>query len=352
VAALNGAPEAGGAGKPVQPTRRALEALVRALASRGVESRQGRLSDAERERREGWARVALRTIDRFGLHVMTPGMAGYPEPFRDLHDPPAAVFGAGALALLGTPMVAIVGTRSCTGRGLDQAGRIARGLADAGVTVVSGLALGIDGAAHRAAGAARTVAVVGCGLDVAYPPRHRALQRAIARQGLLLSEHLPGAPPFGFHFPRRNRMIAALASAVVVVEAPEKSGALITADHALELGRAVLAVPGPRGAGRSSGTNRLIEEGATVVTTAREVLDVLGLPAGGLAGEADPPPLDLHGVGLALWRSLGPDPRHVDEVVGDLGLDPHYGLASLLALEIQGYARKLPGMRFTRRERL
>jgi DNA processing protein len=327
---------------PVRPHRRTLEALVRRLAVRP------RMGDAERAGAEGWARTALATIDRFGLHVLTPDTAGYPEAFRELDSPPAAVFGAGRLALLDTPLVAIIGTRSCTERGLDAAARIARGLADAGVTVVSGLALGIDGAAHRAAGPDRTIGVLGCGLDVAYPPRHRSLQRQIARQGLLLSEQLPGAPPRGFHFPRRNRMIAALARAVVVVEAPHRSGALITADLALDLGRTVLVVPGPKDGRASAGTNRLIGEGATVVTSAHEVLDVLGLPPGPPGAEPETPP-DLHGVGLALWRALGHTPRHVDELAGDVGLEPHYSLASLLALEIQGHARKLPGMRFARR---
>jgi DNA processing protein len=349
VAALSRGSAAGPAqpAAPVRPPRRALEAVVRALARPGV--RTGRVDRARAEARaEGFARTALATIDRFGLHVLTPHTPGYPAHFRELAAPPAAVFGAGRLDLLGTPLVAIVGTRSCTDRGLDAAARIARGLAHAGVTVVSGLALGIDGAAHRAAGSDRTIAVLGCGLDVAYPPRHRTLQRDIARQGLVLSEQLPGAPPLSFHFPRRNRLIAALARAVVVVEAPERSGALITADHALELGRTVLAVPGPRAARASSGTNRLIGDGATVVTSAREVLAVLGLPAGETDTEPETPP-DLHGVGLALWRSLGPVPRHVDDLAGDLALEPHYSLASLLALEIKGHARKLPGMRFARR---
>jgi DNA processing protein len=376
VAALNRG-WAGGTAKltgPVRPPRRVLEAMVRALAlpgvggvrmDRAVKGRplttpvapvlealarevRPRLRASEREAAEGWARAALATIDRAGLHVLTPDMAAYPARFRELAAPPFAAFCAGRLELLRNPIVAIVGTRSCTARGLDAAGRIARGLAAAEVTVVSGLALGIDGAAHQAAGPGCTIAVLGCGLDVAYPPRHRSLQREIARQGLLLSEQLPGAPPLAFHFPRRNRMIAALAQAVVVVEAPEKSGALITVDHALELGRTVLAVPGPHGARANAGTNRLIDEGASVVTSAREVLDVLGLPVVAADAEPEPPP-GLHGIGLALWRSLSPTPRHVDELAGEIGLEPHYGLASLLALEIQGHARQLPGLRFARR---
>jgi DNA processing protein len=358
---------------PLRPPRSTLEALVRALTVPGVTTgrvdrllrdparigtewalaalarqARSRLDDGQRQSADGWARAALATIDRHGLHVLTPDMPAYPTQLHGLALPPFALFAAGRLELLRTPMVAIVGTRSCTPRGLDAASRIARGLADAGVTVVSGLALGIDGAAHRAAGPDRTIAVVGCGLDVAYPPRHRHLQRQIARQGLVLTEQPPGAPPISFHFPRRNRLIAALARAVVVVEAPEKSGALLTAERALELGRTILAVPGPRGARTAVGITRLLDDGATLVSGARDVLQALGLPPGPAECEPESPP-DLHGVGLALWRCLGPTPRHVDEIAGEIGLEPRYSLASLLALEIQGHARQLAGMRFARR---
>jgi DNA processing protein len=354
-----------------RPQPAELEALVRALALPGVGSgklrravdgtrdpaaelralagrARSRLKEGERMRAEGWARRALETIERGRIHVLTPQMPGYPATFRHLASPPYAVFAAGRLELLETPMVAMVGTRSCSRYGLDVAARMARGLANAGVTVVSGLALGIDGAAHRAAGADRTVAVLGCGLDVWYPPRHRSLQRDIARRGLLLTEQLPGAVPEAFNFPRRNRMIAALGMGVVVVEAPVRSGALITARHALELGRSVFAVPGRLGAAPSAGTNALIRDGAVLVTEAREILEALDLPIPDAA--ADPPgtPAELHGVGLALWSALGYDPRHVDEVAADVGLAPSQSLASLLALELQGHARQLPGMRFVR----
>lgn len=354
-----------------RPPRPALELLIRALAIPGVGSGRVRraagpagdrrglealarqvlpsLTGAERQRAEGWARTALATIERARLHVLTPEMQQYPEPFRHLAAPPYAVFAAGRLELLETPIVAMVGTRACTAYGREVAARIAGGLAAAGVTVVSGLALGIDGAAHRAAGATRTIAVLGCGVDVFYPPRHRALQREIARGGLLLSEQLPGAPAAAFHFPRRNRMIAALGLGVVVVEAPEKSGALITARHALELGRHVFAVPGALDARASAGTNSLIRDGATLVTGAREVIDGLELPVVAPDGlDEDSPPADLYGVGLALWRAMGHRARHADELAAELGLDAGQSLASLLSLEVQGHARQLPGMRFAR----
>jgi DNA processing protein len=333
---------------PVRPPRSELEALVRDLARRGVSVGRGSLS-AREPRAEGWARRALEILDRFGVHVLVPGMAAYPEPFLELKDRPRAVFAAGRLELLRSPMVAVVGTRSCTERGRAAAERIAGGLAAAGVTVVSGLALGIDGAAHRAAGAGRTIGVLGCGLDVPYPPRHQPLQRQIARQGLLLSEQIPGAPPLGFHFPRRNRMIAALGRGVVVVEAPLRSGALVTAEHGLDLGRHIFAVPGPRGAASSAGSNDLLDDGATLVTSAREILEVLGLPVPAATGDDAARPAGLSGVGLALWQALEGQPRHADELAAELGVEPRHGLASLLALEVQGLARQLPGMRFARR---
>jgi DNA processing protein len=333
---MTGLRPARGAG--ILPPRPQLEAAVRDLIRPRVPpGRDG-----------GWVRSALATIDRGGIHVLTRDMPQYPDAFLELPDPPRVVFAIGRLEILRTPMVAVVGTRSCTGSGREAAARIARGIAAAGVTVVSGLALGIDGAAHQAAGASRTVAILGCGVDVAYPPRHRDLQREIARAGLLLSEQPPGAPAIGFHFPMRNRMIAALASGVVVVEAPHRSGALRTVEHALRLSRPIFVVPGPLGERAAAGSNELIHDGAMLVTTAREVLDELDLPLPPDDFEEDVPPPDLSGVGLALWRSLGAGPRHVDELTAELGLPAHQGLASLLALEVQGYARQLPGMRFVR----
>lgn len=357
-----------GATRPVRPDRERLEALVRALALPGLGS--GRLrnelevsSDSgaavirrveagltrnQRERARGWATRALETIDALGLHVLTPGMAAYPARLRHLPDPPYALFASGRLDLLERgPIVAVVGTRSSSRYGREAARRIAAGIAAAGVPVVSGLALGIDGAAHRAAGAGRTIAVVGSGVDVAYPRSHAALHAEIARDGLILSEQLPGAPPLPHSFPRRNRIIAALASGVVVVEAPLRSGALITARLGLDLGRTIFAVPGRIDAPASEGSNDLIRDGAHLVTGAREILSTLGV-AGPEEDVADSEPGDLHGVGLALWRVLGPEPLQVDAIAGELGVDTHQILASLLSLEVLGHARQLAGMRFVR----
>ncbi len=318
-----------------------------AVFERLAERVSRRLSPGEKARARGWGSRALATIRTRGLHVLTPRMPQYPPRLLHLDVPPYPLFAEGRLELLDGPAVAVVGTRACTATGLEAASRIAVGIAAAGVAVVSGLARGIDGAAHRAAGPSRTIGVLGCGIDVSYPRQHADLQAAIGREGLLLSEQLPGTPAAAYNFPRRNRILAALATGVVVVEAPATSGALITAGIAADLGRTVCAVPGAVNSPASEGSNALIRDGAELVTSAAEVLSTLDLPLPPPEAEDAPPP-ELTGVGLALWRSMGACPRHVDELSGELGLDVGQGLASLLALEIQGHARQLPGLRFAR----
>lgn len=359
-------------GRTVRPSSDVLEALLLAAALpevgggrlRGaLEGRAGpksglerlaaaagaRLGAVERDRARGWAWRALETLERERVHVLLPGGDHYPPRLLRLPQPPCPLFARGRLELLETPMVAVVGTRRATPYGREAAHRIAWGIGAAGVTVISGLARGIDGEAHRAAGVARTVGVLGCGIDVFFPREHRELQEAIGREGLLLTEQLPGAPPARHNFPRRNRIIAGLARGVVVVEAPAKSGALSTARQAVDGGIDVFAVPGRIGEWRSAGTNALIRDGeAELVTGAREVLAALGLPLPPADYEEEIPPSELEGQGLALWRVLGRQPKHVDEIAVAVGLESHRSLASLLALEVQGHARQLPGMRFVR----
>lgn len=305
------------------------------------------LGAGDRTRAAGWARRALETIRRDDIHVLVRGLTPYPPGLLPLERPPLAVFARGRLELLERPMIGVVGTRAMTPYGREAAHRIAAGIAASGAIVVSGLALGVDGVAHRAAGPARTVAVLGCGVDVVFPKAHGELQAAIGREGLLLSEQLPGTPPARHRFPLRNRIIAALARAVVVVEAPPGSGALSTAARARDQGRDVFAVPGPIGARGSLGTNALIRDGATLVTSAREVLAALGLPAPSVE-EAELPPPELEGQALALWRALDREPRHAEDVAARAGLDPQRGLSSLLALELRGHARQVAGLRFAR----
>jgi len=206
-----------------------------------------------------------------------------PQLLRAIHDPPPGLFvrGAGDLSLLERPAVAVVGARACSGYGASVARSVARELAAAGLLVVSGLARGIDAEAHRGAldADAPTVAVLGCGVDRDYPAAHAEVARRIAASGLIVSEYAPGVEPAPWRFPARNRIVAGLCAATVVVEARERSGALITADLALEEGREVFTVPGEISSSLSAGTNALLKLGATPLTSAADVLASFGLDA-------------------------------------------------------------------------
>lgn len=209
------------------------------------------------------------------IQLLYPNSPHYPKRLLDLADPPSPLYICGDPALFHMPAIAIVGSREASLQGLYIASELSRGLAEAGFLVISGLARGIDGAAHRAAlsrGAYRTAAVCGTGLHRTYPHEHHGLAKAIARSGLLISEFAPELGPKPFHFPRRNRLIAALALGVVVVEATTKSGSLITARLALELGREVFAVPGSILGGRSEGCHGLIQNGAKLVHVLEDIL--------------------------------------------------------------------------------
>lgn len=324
--------------------RRALAAPAEALGERAAAERGT-------ARIHGWVERALETIARWGVAVLKRESAAYPAVLRELHDPPALLFALGRLELLGRPAVAVVGSRHPTVYGAQAAAMLAADLSRAGVVVVSGMARGIDGAAHAAALGGGTIGVLGCGIDVVYPPEQAPLYERVAGEGLLLSEFLPGEPPLPHHFPRRNRVIAALARGVLVVEATERSGAMATVRHALELGRDVYAVPGPIGRPTSAGTNRLIQEGAKLVTTAADVLEELGMAAAAPGGETSAPPgppAGLAGDRLALWAALGDEPCHVDVIAAACGIRSEAALVALLDLELLGHARRLPGMQFVR----
>jgi DNA processing protein len=281
------------------------------------------------------------------MRVVPMGAGAYPERLRELEDPPPVVFLRGRADLLLRPAaVAIVGSRHATAYGRRTAAWLGGALARAGVVVVSGLALGIDAEAHRGALAARggTIAVLGAGADLVHPPSHGALFEAIARDGLLVSEFPPGTAPLPHHFPRRNRLMAALAHAVVVVEAAERSGALITVEHAQDLGRDVLAVPGPIDAPTSAGTNALIADGAVPVLGPDVILRELGVRVEAAASSGPPPGSD----GAAVWAVMGGGPVAVDELAGRAGLSSPRALAALSLLELEGWAVQSPGGRFAR----
>jgi DNA processing protein len=264
------------------------------------------------------------------------GERGYPPLLTRIPDPPPSLWlrGDADPGVLAEPAVAIVGARACSGYGRSVARMLAGGVAEAGAVVISGLARGIDGEAHRGAlaVAGKTVAVLGCGVDRDYPAAHAELARAIAAAGgLVVSEYEPGVEPAPWRFPARNRIIAGLASATVVVEARERSGALITADFALEDGREVLAVPGEITNALSAGANGLLRQGATPVTAVRDVLDALGLEPRPLVEAALDDP-----AATAVLDALGAGAGTADELARATGLAAGDLATALTMLELAG----------------
>jgi DNA processing protein len=270
------------------------------------------------------------------------GQEGYPPLLAELHDPPSRLhLRGGPLELLARPAVAIVGARSCSPYGAQVARGLAQSLAAAGLVIVSGLARGVDAEGHRGALAVGglTVAVLGCGIDRDYPRVHAELASRIAESGLVISEYPPGIEPSPWRFPARNRIIAALAQATVVVEARERSGALITADFALELGREVFAVPGEITSALSAGTNDLLRQGATPLLSADDVLTALGIEP---IPEALPDGLSPES--LALLERLTDGPRTLDELVRATEGDPAGLAAALTELELAGLIAAADGV--------
>lgn len=276
----------------------------------------------------------------------------YPAWLRMVPDPPPVLWVRGDLHVFEQPSVAIVGSRGASQYAKVVARKLAAGLADAGVVVTSGMARGVDGAAHAGCldAGGRTVAVVGTGVDVVYPAEHAELAERIANAGVLVSELEPGAPPNAWHFPRRNRIISGLSRAVVVVEASEKSGSLITARLALEQGREVMAVPGSVLYGQNRGAHALIKDGATPVEDAADILDALGLRGRASGGALPPTPSgEVAPVApiQAVLESAGPDGMDVDELAKATGLDAEALFAALTALEIDGQAERLSGGKYS-----
>jgi DNA processing protein len=265
-----------------------------------------------------------------------------PELLQQIHDPPRALFlrGAADPEILARPAVAIVGARACSSYGAQVARMLGRELAAAGLVVVSGLARGIDGEAHRGAldAGGLTIAVLGCGIDRDYPAAHAELARRICEQGLVVSEYEPGVEPAPWRFPARNRIIAGLTAVTVIVEARERSGALITADFALEDGREVFAVPGEITGALSRGTNRLLRQGATPLTTADDVLELFGLAASQRARMPE-----VGASAAAVLERLADGAASADELARATGLEPGPLAAALTELELAGFASEADG---------
>ncbi len=281
----------------------------------------------------------------------------YPPRLRHLHDPPRTLFCRGHLSALEQPSVAIVGSRRSTAYGRRVAEELAREAARAGWCVVSGMALGIDAAAHRGcmAGGGVTLAVLGSGVDRAYPRSHASLMTRILQRGLVLSEHEPGVSPRPHHFPRRNRILAALADRVVVVEAAKRSGALITAAVAADLGRDVWAVPGSIFSSNTGGTHRLLEDGAIPVSSLEAWRISLAEGAEGLDSPGDVPPSSqlalrphLAGLPRQVWEALEAEPLSLEGLADALGTPGREILPVLASLELEGWLERRPGPTYLR----
>lgn len=308
---------------------------------------------------DGWPTLRARTeawLQEPAHHLLTLGDPHYPEALLTTPDPPVLLHVAGDPAALSCPRaLAIVGSRHATPQGLANARAFAAALAARGTAIVSGLAAGIDGAAHEGALQAGgiTVAAVGTGLDRVYPPRHQALaQRIVADGGALLSEYPLGSPPRPQHFPRRNRLIAGLTHGTLVVEATLESGSLITAQLAAQLGREVFAIPGSIHAPQSKGCHALIRQGAKLVETVEhieeELLAVWGAPAKAPAQARAPSPGVPAGGDDPVLQALGHDPLSFDELQARCGWDTAELQAHLLTLELDGVVARLPGGRLQR----
>jgi DNA processing protein len=277
-----------------------------------------------------------------GIEVLTPVDEAYPGPLRSIPDPPPAVFVNGVVP--DTVSVALVGSRKATATGIETARALGLALSERGVCVVSGLALGVDAAAHEGAVEAGgpTVGVLGCGIDVVYPRRNRGLFQSVRRHGALISEYYLGEAPLAWRFPARNRIIAGLAGTVVVVEAPEHSGALITARHALDAGHDVWAVPGPPGVRECRGSNGLLADGAGVLWDISEFVDLVArerrVPVVDRAfGDVQPLPSGLEDTEAAVLSGVGFEPRGVDAVAKRSGVEMPEVLTALALLELKGF---------------
>ena len=301
------------------------------------------------------------------MEIVTILDEDYPELLRQIHDPPPFLYVRGELLPEDQKALAIVGSRQCSEYGRAVARRISQELARRGFTIVSGLARGIDGAAHEGALSVggRTLGVLGCGVDVAYPLEHLSLKEAISKQGAVISEFPLATAPVPENFPRRNRVISGLCLGVIVVEAADQSGALITATSALEQGREVFAVPGPIGSKTSVGTHRLIKQGAKLIEGVEDILEEISgqlqpsgpsrsvstVSAGPPDRQAGPPRWSgLNPEEQMIYELLSHEPRHVDDLTVQAGRASSEMAGLLLQLELKGAARQLAGHMYIRVE--
>ncbi|MCE9544239.1 MAG: DNA-processing protein DprA [Planctomycetia bacterium] len=314
----------------------------------GVGPKLSRLIAAARTSIDAAAELAL--CRQHGLRILIPADPDYPRMLHEIHDPPGVLFMRGDLKPADMLSVAIVGSRHATHYGTTQAERLAGSLARAGLTIVSGLARGIDAAAHRGAieAGGRTLAVLGGGILNIYPPEHGGLADQVAAQGALLSESPPRAVPMAGSFPQRNRIVTGMSLGVIVVEATERSGALISARHAMEQGREVFAVPGRIDSRTSRGCHALIRDGAKLIESAADVLEELG-PLVAQAEREDgttvrhPAELQLNETETKVLQGIGADATSIDQLVGQCGLPISRVLSTLSVLEMRRLIRRISG---------
>jgi len=290
----------------------------------------------------------LSVMTRLSIAIVPCYAPEYPAWLKAMDHFPPVLFMLGRITSADENALAIVGTRGATVYGKGVAAEFAAEFVRAGITVVSGMARGIDTAAHTSAlkHGGRTIAILGCGLDIAYPPENRRLMAEIARHGCVISEFMVGTPPLAYNFPRRNRIIAGISRAIVAIEAKEQSGVMNTVNWAASQGKDVFAIPGNIYSKTSAGTNRLIKEGAMPVTSAAEVLESLGLPKARPDRTAPAAPQDDQE--RTVWEALSTDPVYLDELAERTGRPTAGLLQVLLSLEIKGLIRQLPGMMFVR----
>ena len=301
------------------------------------------------------AAAELELCSQNQISVLVEAQPGYPARLLEIPDPPGVLFVRGAFAPADGLAVAIVGTRHATQYGLAQAERLAAGLSRAGYTIVSGLARGIDAAAHRGAMKAggRTIAVLGSGVLNIYPPEHASLADEVSKHGAVISENPPLSPPLSGAFPQRNRIVTGLSLGVIVVEAQERSGALISARHAMEQGREVFAVPGRVDSRTSRGCHRLIRDGAKLVESVDDVLEEFGPLAAPTPREdgreiRHPVELQLNDLEQAVLAAVGDEPTSIDEMAVKTGLPVQNVLATISVLEMRRLLRRVGGNRVIR----
>jgi DNA processing protein len=287
-----------------------------------------------------------------GNHVLTLADDAYPKSLLSIADPPSLLYAKGRIELLSRPALAVVGSRNATAQGMQNAERFANTLSASGLTVVSGLALGIDAAAHIGAcssdaGYGSTIAITGTGLDLVYPAKHRSLAHRIAEHGCLLSEYPLGTPAIASNFPRRNRLISGMSQGVLVVEAALQSGSLITARSALEQGRDVFAIPGSIHSPLAKGCHQLIRQGAKLVESAQDIMEELRWHSAAAPVQAERSgALGLEAAPARVLQAAGHDPSSVDQLAERSGLPAAEVQAALLTLELNGRLSRLPDGRY------